>query len=197
MNYIDYMLILILLIGAGYGAAKGPVRQLTGLVSIWLGLIVSLWLYKPFSARILGGVFKSASPLVLDSFSFIVLLIIFTAIAQGVFIFTTKAPEEKRKKGKKDLNEMLDKVDKGLNFSILNALGGMVIGFFVTAVWLSIFLAIIRYFLSAGGVGSGAFSVQLSHAALLPWFSLLLNWVYISIKLFIPKQLPAIFTALL
>jgi len=51
--------------------------------------------------------------------------------------------------------------------------------------------------LSAGGVGSGAFSVQLSHAALLPWFSLLLNWVYISIKLFIPKQLPAIFTALL
>jgi len=196
MNYIDYMLILILLIGAGYGAAKGPVRQLTGLVSIWLGLIVSLWLYKPFSVKILGGVFESASPVVLDSFSFIMLLILFTVIAQGVFIFTTKSPEEKRKKGKKDLNEMLDKVDKGLNFSILNALGGMIIGFFVTAVWLSIFLAIIQYFLSAG-VGSGAFLAQLRHAALLPWFSLFLNWIYISIKLFIPRQLPAIFTALL
>ncbi len=196
MNFVDYMLILILLVGAGYGAAKGPVRQLTGLVSIWLGLIISLWLYKPFSVKILGGVFKTASPLVLDSFSFITLLILFTAIVQGIFIFTTKAPEEKRKKGKKDLNEMLDRVDKGLNFSILNALGGLLMGFLVTAVWLSIFLAIIQYFLSAG-VGSGAFSVQLSHAALLPYFSLLLNWVYMSVKLFIPKQLPAIFTALL
>ncbi len=196
MNYLDYMLILILVIGAGYGAAKGTVRQITGLVSIWLGLILALWLYKPFSVTIVGGVFTSASPLVLDSFSFIVLLLLFTAIVQGVFIFTTKSPEERRKKGKKDLNEMLDKVDKGLSFSILDALGGMVMGFFVSAIWLSIVLAITQYFLSSG-IGSGAFRVQLGHSTLLPYFSLLLNWIYVSVKLFIPRQLPAIFSALL
>jgi len=150
MNYVDLLLMFILVMGAGYGATRGVTRQLTGLISIWLGLIISLWLYKPFSVKILGGVFTSASPLILDSFSFIMLLILFTVIVQGLFIFTTKSPEEKRKKGAKDLNEMLDKVDRGPSFGIINALGGLVVGAAVTAVWISIFLAITQYLLNAG-----------------------------------------------
>ncbi len=161
MNFIDLLLIVILVLGAGYGVVRGAISQLTGIISIWLGLIIALWLYKPFSVIILGGIL-----------------------------------EEKTKKRKKSLDEMLDKMDKGLSFSIVGALGGGIVGIAVTAIWLSVALALMQYLLNAG-IGSHTLRIEVARSTLMPYFSLVLSWIYVSIKWFIPRELPAIFAALL
>lgn len=197
MGIFDILLGFILFLGMGYGAVRGATKQLTGLFSFWLALVISLWLYRPFSHQILQGVFTSASPVVLDSFAFIILMIVFTVVLQIILIFSSPAPEEKRKKTKKNINIIMDEIDKGTGVKVFSALGGLIAGFFTTAIWLSIVLALVQFVLfSTSGIG-GPVKVQMADSALLPYFNTLLRLLYISVKFFTPGQLPSIFSGVL
>jgi len=198
MNEFDLLLIFILLLGTVYGAFRGALRQVTGLVSAWLAIIIDLWTYRLLSDKILLGQFKGASPVVMESFAFIILLIIYAILLQMIFIYSTKSPEEKQKKQKsKGLNEMLDEIDKGPNTGILNTLGGLVTGFIATAVWLSLLLALTHYFLYGLPNTAPALKASMSHSTLLPIFARVLRVLYATITPFYPKALPAIFSAML
>ena len=171
--------------------------QIMGLFSAWLGLIICLWLYIPFSRRILMGMFGKASdatanPVVFDTVSFVLLLILFATIVQVIFIQTTKSPEEKKDTSGKDFTE---KANKKNSFNFLNVLGGLVTGFIVTAVWLSIFMAPVQYVVFAAG--SSSLQNALRQSFLMPYFQLVLFGIYTSIKFFIPEQLPIIFSSFL
>ena len=56
LNTLDFLLIIILGIGLLVGIMRGIVPQIMSVVSIWLALVATLWLYKPFSVHILQGV---------------------------------------------------------------------------------------------------------------------------------------------
>lgn len=198
LNTFDLLLLFLLLLGAVYGSIRGANKQIIGLFSAWLALVIDLWIYKPFSTKILLGQFKTASPVVMDSFSFIILLILLTVLIQLIFIFTNTSPEERRrKKGKKDLNQMLDEADKGNGKTILNGVGGLVVGFFATAIWLSIGLALLQYLLSSINGFGNSIRPDIATSILVPKFNIVLNMLYLSVKYFTPGDLPAIFGAVL
>lgn len=205
LNEFDLLVIIFLLIGVIYGAFRGAGRQIIGLFSAWLGLIVCLWLYIPFSRRILKGIFlkqenvESASNVVFDTFAFFMLLIVFSAIVQFIIVQTTKSPEEKTDQSGKTF---IDRANQKNTISIVNLLGGLITGFVVTAVWVSILMAPVQHALFSMNTSSGFF-IQLKSAMstsfLVPYFKLVLGGIYASIQFFIPSSggLPVIFRSFL
>ncbi|RME42890.1 MAG: CvpA family protein [Caldilineae bacterium] len=199
MTPFDILLAFILLLGAGYGAVRGPGRQLMGLLSFWLALIISLWLYRPFSKQILQGVFTGSSPAVMDSFAFVILIIVFAIALQFILLYTSTSPEERRQKRKKNLNEMLDGAEKDTSGKAMNAVLGLLVGFVVTAIWMSVVLAVTAHILPALMTSGGAFSnaarnlnANMQASRLLPYFKILLRWIYLSVRFFTPPQVPPI-----
>jgi len=203
-NPFDILVVVLLVIGIIYGAIRGAGRQIMGLFSAWLGLVICLWLYRPFSRNILMGLFAKAagnsqgSNAVFDTFSFIMLLILFAAILQFIFIQTTKSPEEKTDTSGKTF---IEKAQQKSPLSALNILGGLLTGFIVTMVWLSIFLAPIQFVVLAarsGGSFVTGLRVAMSSSALLPFFKQTLTLIYLTIQPFTPPTgLPTIFSSFL
>ncbi len=198
MNYFDMLLIFILFVGMIFGAVRGFTRQFFGLLSVWLAIVVDLWLYRPFSNLILKGTFTSASDAIMDSFAFIILMVVLAVLLNLVFIFTSTSPEERRRKRtKRDLNQMLDDAEKNYGGSIFKAVGGAFMGVIVAAFWLSIILALLQYAATAGGIGATIAS-NMTSSQLVPFFKGFLVLIYQSVKLFTPhQQLPVIFSAIL
>jgi hypothetical protein len=203
LNAFDLLIIVFLFIGIIYGAFRGASRQLIGLLSAWLGLIVCLWLYIPFSRQILKGLFvkkestADVSNVVFDTFSFIMLLILFAVIVQAVFVLTTKSPEEKTGGRKKHFTE---RAEQKQSIGVLNVFGGLFTGFLVTLVWLSIFMAPIQYAvfsLNTGGGFIAGMKTAMTTSALLPLFRQVLAGIYWSISFFTPGGLPLIFRSFL
>jgi uncharacterized membrane protein required for colicin V production len=197
MNEFDMLVGFILCLGIIYGAIRGAVRQLTGILSFWLALVISLWLYRPFSTRILLGVFTDASPAIMDSFAFIILMLVFNVGILLVFILTSTSPEERHSKKKKKIEDMMDQSERGSFSTIMNAVGGLFMGFITTTLWLSISLALVQYILfSSSGLGEGI-KASMVKSMLLPYFNQVLGYLYLSVKFFTPGELPSIFAALI
>ncbi len=198
MNYLDMLLIFILFVGMIFGAVRGFTRQFFGLLSVWLAIVVDLWLYRPFSNLILKGAFTGASGAIMDSFAFIILMIVLAVLLNLVFIFTSTSPEERRRKrAKRDLNQMLDDAEKNRGGSIATAAGGAIMGVIVAAFWLSIILALLQYASVAGGIGA-TIADSMKSSQLVPIFKGILFLIYQSVRLFTPgQQLPIIFSAIL
>jgi uncharacterized membrane protein required for colicin V production len=199
MNEFDLLLIVFILVGVLIGAVRGAVRQLIGLFSAWLGLIICLWLYRPFSRQILMGMFRNTpreqlNPAVFDTFAFVMLLIVFAVIVQLIFLFTSRSPEEKRQTQKV---HWLIKANEKNTVSLLNILGGLVTGLITTVVWISIVLAPFQwvlYSLETPGNFQQSLLIAINNSGLLPYFYQVLYWIYLSIRFFIPPTgLPAIF----
>ena len=203
LNAFDLLLLVFLLIGVMYGALRGAGRQLMGIISAWLGLIVCLWLYIPFSRRILMGLFKNAEPSVartaiFDTFAFIMLLIIFAGLIQFIIIQTTKSPEERTDGSGKSFAE---KANDNTTINVGKTLGGIVMGFIITTIWLSVFIAPIRFAIfnveSTNGFVLGLRGAM-NTSGLLPYLASVLRLIYVSIQLFIPPTgLPAVFSGFL
>jgi len=75
LNALDLLLLFIMLMGIVVGVLRGMLPQLFSLASIWLGLVITLWLYKPFSIYILQGL--GIPSVGSDTMSFLMLLFIF------------------------------------------------------------------------------------------------------------------------
>ncbi|MFN8454817.1 MAG: CvpA family protein [Anaerolineae bacterium] len=103
LNAFDLLLLVVVIVGALIGFVRGVVPQLISLVSIWIGLIATLWLYQTLSNQILqpetSGFGMSKTPA--DTLAFLILLIVFFNAFRLVVKYLAVPPEERRKKRKK------------------------------------------------------------------------------------------------
>jgi len=99
LNLLDYLLLFILFLGAVVGFLRGAVPQIISVASIWLGLLASLWLYRPLSNNILQGL--GLPKIFSDTMAFLILLIIFFHAIRLIVKALTVPPEEKKKKIKR------------------------------------------------------------------------------------------------
>lgn len=194
LNTLDFLFIVILFIGVLVGIIRGALPQLFSIVSIWLGLVVTLWLYKPFSIYILQGL--GLAKIGADTLSFLILLLVFFNVAR----FTVKAlstPPEERKQKKMSKDDPLAEAAKSITqrFVIgpLNMLGGAVTGFILTALWITLVLAAIQFVfqpteITGGYSGSGGMASNLRGSRLVPIFNYVLFLLNQSVTLFIPKN---------
>lgn len=205
LNLLDYLLIFILFLGAVVGFLRGAVPQIISLASIWLGLLGSLWLYRPLSDNILQGLDfpKTGS----DTMAFLILLVIFFHAIRLIVKSLTVPPEEKKKKprrrGKVGVEEeqFVKTATQRYITGPLQAFGGIFMGIVLTALWTALILGVFQFLLQvnvseateggAASAGSGL-SAMLRTSGLLFYFNQILRLVVRSVSLFVIDSGPNI-----
>lgn len=194
-NTLDLLLLVFLFIGVLIGLVRGTIPQIISLVSIWLGLVVTLWLYKIFSFRILQGLGMAKTGA--DTLAFIIVLIVcFQAIRLIIKMLATP-PEDKRKRKKSEVDPLAEAAKTATERFIvgpLNMLGGMVMGFILMALWLTLILGITQFLLQPSEVTAevGSFADRmaghLSGSSLVPIFNSILWLIVRSVEFFVPAN---------
>jgi uncharacterized membrane protein required for colicin V production len=194
LNNLDLALIILLFVGLVIGLVRGILPQIVSIVSIWLGLVITLWLYKIFSFRILQGlnIGKTAS----DTMAFIILMIVFFNAVRLVVKWLTVPPEErKRKRISEDdpLMEMTKSATQRFVVGPLNALGGMILGFILATLWIAVILGVLQFILQdalfEAGVPQPGLARQLKQSVMVhSYFNQVLWGLAQSVDLFVPKS---------
>jgi uncharacterized membrane protein required for colicin V production len=199
-NALDYLLIFFLLVGGLWGLLRGAGRLLIGLFSLYVGLVISLLLYRPlanFFRDLLSGMSITGS----ESLAFVFLLL---ALVNG-FSFLTRyfatPPEERRHKERGQVQEAVTKGGQRFLTGPLNQLGGLLVGVLVAIVWISLLLAIFQFAVKAGWPAANrtrvAIQGQMNASVLVPVFNYALYRIYLSVKIWVPGEVPSIFAGLL
>jgi len=195
LNNLDLLLILFLFIGATIGFVRGILPQLISIASIWLGLIATLWLYKPFSNRIIQDALEMGKTGG-DTLAFLVLLVIFFN-AFRLIVRALSTPPEERRKRRKDPDDPLAEAAKTFSermYGFLNALGGMALGVVLTTLWLALLLGVLQFILQPTGTDvpytgfTRGLVSNLRTSFLIGWFNQVLWLLSWSFDLFVPKE---------
>ena len=199
-NMLDYLLLLIILVCAAWGALQGVARLLIGVFSLYIALVVSLLLYLPF-ARFLRDLVHAFSVVGSQALAFAaILFVVFTGLSFLTYFVTTPA-EERRRKHKKSLASLGGDTGRSLlrRFVIapLKTLIGFVIGLIVSSVWISLGLGLLQYVVQSPatvGYYGARLQFQLHMSALTPMFNIVLYLVYRSVSIWLPGgEMPIIF----
>ena len=163
LNLLDYLLLFVLFLGAVVGFLRGAVPQIISVASIWLGLLGSLWLYRPLSNNILSEFLPKTGS---DTMAFLILLIIFFHAIRLIVKSLTVPPEEKKKKrrpkGKVGVDEeqFVKTATQKYISGPFHALGGIFMGIILTALWTALILGVFQFVFrvdvsEAAGEGGG------------------------------------------
>ena len=196
---LDFLLIFILVIGALWGLLRGAGRLLIGLFSLYVGLVIALWLYRP-----LGQFFRDLLPSMSvqgsQALAFVILLFV---LVNGISFFTrffATPPEERKRKRRGGIQEAVTKGGRRFLTGPLNQLIGLVLGIVVAIIWISLILAVFQFMLRSGfatGGSAGAFRQHLDTSVLVPWFNYVLTLIYMTISFWLPGDAPNILSGLM
>ena len=199
-NMLDYLLLLIILVSAAWGALQGTTRLLIAIFSLYIALVVSLLLYGPF-ATFLRDLVHEFSVVGSQALAFAaILFVVFTGLSFLTHFATTPAEERKRKR-KDSVASQGGVTGRSLlrRFVIapLKTLIGFVIGLMVSSVWISLALALLQYVMASpatvGYYGAGL-RFQLHMSVLTPMFNIVLYVVFRSVSIWLPGgDMPIIF----
>ncbi len=196
LNSLDLLLVLILFVGVLVGMIRGTLTQIISMVSIWLGVVATLWLYKPFSNYIIqDGLSIGAAGG--DTLAFMTLIIVFFNGFRLLVKYLATPPEERKRGGKRDADDPLALAAKSTAermAGFINAFGGMVMGFLLTTLWLALLLGVLQFILqpTVADIPYTGFLkglvINLRTSTLRPWFNQVLWGLSQSVTLFIPKD---------
>lgn len=199
LNAFDLLLLVVVFVGALVGFVRGVVPQLISLVSIWIGLIATLWLYQPLSNRVLqpenSGFDMNKTPA--DTLAFLILLLVFFNAFRLVVKYLAVPPEERKKRKKKKFQDdpLADAAPSAIQrfvYGPINAVGGILMGFILTVLWLSLLLGVLQFIFQptetqvpyTGFLNS--LIINMRRSTLLPLFNGVLSGLTTSVSLFIP-----------
>ena len=204
MSWVDLLLFLILVGMMLWGMFRGVVRQLIGLLGLYVAIVASLWLYPSF-AILAGALVPNLSESGRETIAFLFLFILTSNIVSAMLrsVFVTPPEERKRKKPreKEGIADAVAKTSERFIFAPLNLLGGMVFALISACVWISLVTAVLRYALVVPWLaydGLRAFLLQgLLDSQLTYLFDAALRIIYTSVSPWVPRtggELPAIFS---
>jgi len=193
-NTLDFLLIFLLFVGLLIGFVRGISPQLMSLASIWLALLVSLYVYPLLSVNIFQES-EMFGKTVSDAVSFMILFLVFFNAIRLFIKYLTKPPEEKKKKPRRKgqvgvVEEAPRSVTQRFIIGPLMAFGGMALGVLLMALWLAILLGVLQFFMqvnvaeAGGGAGRGIAN-QMTGSSLIPYFNRLLLLLVKSVDLFV------------
>jgi hypothetical protein len=196
LNTLDLLLLLLLFIGMMVGFVRGAVSQIVSMVAIWLGLVTTLWLYRPLSERIVQEILPMGK-IGGDTLAFVFLLMVFFAGFNIIIKKLAVPPEEKKKKRRKDADDPLAEAAKTTSERVagcLNAVGGIAMGFLLTVLWLALLVGVLQFIFQDTGTSvpytgfSRGLVSNMRTSLLLPWFNQVVWALAASLRFFIPKN---------
>ena len=204
MSWVDLLLFLIVIGTMLWGMFRGVVRQLIGLLGLYVAIVASLWLYPSF-AILVGALMPALSESGRETIAFLFLFILTSNIVSAMLrsVFVTPPEERKRKKPREEegITDAAAKTAQRFIFGPLNLVGGMVFALISACVWISLVTAVLRYALVVPWLaydGLRAFLLQgLLDSQLMYLFNAALRVIYTSVSPWVPRtggELPAIFS---
>ncbi len=196
LNTLDLLLVVILFIGILVGFMRGILSQLISAVSIWLGLVATLWLYKPFSERIIQDAL-GLGEIGGDTLAFLILLMVFFNGFRLLVRSLTVPPEERKRGKRRDAEDPLAEAAKSTAERVggcVAAIGGMAMGLVLTILWIALILGVLQFIFQPTGtdVPYSGFTRGLVNnlrtSTLRPLFNQVLWLLAQSVDLFIPKN---------
>ena len=197
-NALDFLLIFFLLVGALWGLLRGAGKLLIGLFSLYVGLVIALWLYRPLAAFFRDLLPEMSVP-GSQALAFVIILFVsVNSISYLTRVFATP-PEERKRKQRSDLQEAVAEGGQRFLTGPLNQLLGLILGIVVAVVWISVILAALQFVLRSGLPVSGVGEVrrQVETSTFVPWFNYALSLIYLAVSFWIPGDVPNIFSGLL
>jgi uncharacterized membrane protein required for colicin V production len=197
-NALDFLLVFFLLVGALWGLLRGAGKLLIGLFSLYVGLVIALWLYRPLAA-FFRDLLPEMSVTGSQALAFLIILFVsVNSISYLTRVFATP-PEERKRKQRSDLQEAVAEGGQRFLTGPLNQLAGLILGIVVAVVWISVILAALQFVLRSGLPVSGVGEVrrQLETSTLVPWFNYALSLIYLAVSFWIPGDVPNIFSGLI
>ncbi|MBN1220576.1 MAG: CvpA family protein [Anaerolineae bacterium] len=196
INPLDILIGVLLGVGILIGILRGVLPQLISIISMWLALVATLWLYKPFSVRILQGVGLPA--LGSDTLAFLILIIVFS-VGIGLIIKALSTPPEERKQKKKSKEDPLAEAAKSATqrFVVgpLNMIGGAIMGFILTGLWIALILGLLQFIfqpaevpLEQAGSFTRGITTNMHNSILVPYFNQVLILLFTSVSRFAPRN---------
>ncbi|GAB4543637.1 MAG: hypothetical protein Kow0063_36970 [Anaerolineae bacterium] len=200
LNALDFLLIFFLLVGALWGLIRGAGRLLIGLFSLYVGLVVTLLLYRPL-ANFFRDLLPAMSIQGSQALAFVALLFV---LVNGISFLTrslSTPPEERRRKQRGELQEAVARGGQRFLAGPINQLAGLLLGIVVAVVWISLILAVLQfslgYGLPVGGGAAATFRRQLESSTLVPLFNYVLSLIYLAVSFWIPGDAPNLFSGLI
>ena len=177
MNWFDLVLVVLVLVGVIVGYMQGLLRQLTGLLALYVGLVMASYFHGAVERWIDFFVPKMAD-VAQESLAFLGILavayVILHWLGQQAFPETRLA---------------------ALGF--LDQLGGMVIGFLVVGVQIGVGILIFRFVSDVSWIGGDtvrlAFRWAIDSSPLVPTFRTYLTFVARTLLPWLPAGLPTFF----
>jgi|JFJP01.1.fsa_nt_gi hypothetical protein len=176
LNELDLLLLVIFLISGLYGMSRGAVPQIVSAMSLWLGIVIALWLYTPLSHRIIKGLFQSWSFEVSDTLAFFLLFGIFFHTVRLIILYLVFPPESEEASKKAEMKRKKKREKEGLDEPMLqryilgplNLIVGMFMGVVLAILWWSIIIGMLQFILQpslapAGALANLAFSMRRSY----------------------------------
>jgi hypothetical protein len=205
MNWVDLLLVLIVLGMTLWGMFRGVVRQVISLLSLYVAVVASLWLY-PSLAILIGMLMPKLSESGRETIAFLFLFIFVSNVVSATVRFAIVTPPEERKRKKpreqEGITDAVARTGERFILAPLNLLGGMVFALISTCVWISLVMALLRYALVAPWLAYDGIRALVLQGILESRLSVLFDQVlyiaYTSVRPFVPRtvggELPAIFS---
>jgi uncharacterized membrane protein required for colicin V production len=177
LNPIDIIIVFALLGGVALGFIRGLIRMALNLLVLYAATVLAMALYIPFG-RFIGTIFGLPEA-VNEAIAFLLILLATTIAINFVLHRTYKDTE-------------LPGIRQ------IDQLGGMVIGFFLTCIWIGLGIAVLSFLLDSLDTGTSVLRTNLIYflrtSVLMPIFNAFLPIAFATLKPWMPKgQLPEIF----
>jgi uncharacterized membrane protein required for colicin V production len=177
MNWFDLVLVVLVLLGVIVGYIQGLLRQLIGLLALYIGLVMASYFHGALERRIDFLVPKMAE-VAQESLAFLAILAVVYAILH--WLGQQAFPETRL-----------------ATLGFLDQLGGMVIGFIVVGVQIGVGVLILKFLSGVswlrGDTVRLAFVQAMEASPLVPAFQIYLTFVARTILPWLPAGLPTFF----
>jgi uncharacterized membrane protein required for colicin V production len=177
LNPLDIIIIFALLGGVALGFVRGLIRMALNLLVLYVATVLAMAFYVPFGEFLwnIFGLPQAAN----EAIGFLLILLA-TTIAINFILHRTY--KETELPGVRQIDQ----------------LGGMVIGFFLTCIWIGLSITVLSFLLSSLDTGTSFLRTNLIYffrtSSLIPIFYAFLPIAFATLKPWMPKgQLPEIF----
>jgi hypothetical protein len=139
-----------------------------------------------FFKELLTALSQSAS----QGLAFIVILVVFVnALILLTRLLSTPA-EDRKRKDLRDVQDIIEQDEKRKRADPLSQLGGLILGFILTLIWISLVMGVVQFILRASGQMGGGLLNLIHTSALVPMFNLVLFFFYRAVAFWMPGESP-------
>jgi hypothetical protein len=197
MNGFDFLIFGFIVFGSLLGFFQGVLRQVINLVSIYVAIVVALFLYRPFGSA-LGLIAPGMSVNARETLAFaFILVFINTFVTFNARDLTIDPKPAKEGIEAGIVQSPVTRLSRRFLLAPLNVLGGLAFGFISSCVWVGLVVILVRFIMQEPWPGYDVIRVLIVNGLRTSALAQFAEWPIIvirdSVQIWMPGGLPPLF----